>query len=213
MTHTLNATARTERGKQLNALRKAGTLPAVLYGPKEAAQPLSLSLSEFDKVFKEAGESTVIALAGLEDEKEVLVQDVSYDPVSGVPLHVDLYAIEKGKKVNVNVPIEFVGEAPVVKQGGVLTKVLHELEVEAMPKDLPHEFMVDISSLTDFESHITVADVSVPAGVTILNDAEETIVVVSEAEEEPEEPAAAVDMSAIEVEAKGKQEDAEESAE
>ena len=209
MTTTLQATTRTQRGKRLRALRAGGSIPAVLYGPKQEAIALSLVRSEFEKVFKEGGESTVITLSGLDEEKDVLVQDIAYDPVSNALVHVDLYAIEKGKKVTVNVPLEFVGEAPVVKLGGVLTKVLYELEVEAMPKDLPHQIDIDISSLTAFDSHITVGDISVPAGVTVLNDPAETIVVASEVVEEVDAPVEAVDMSAIEVEEKGKKEDEE----
>ncbi len=212
MVNTLQVTTRSERGKQLARLRAQGKVPAVMYGPKEEATPLTLSRIEFDKVFREAGESTVITLSGLGEEKDVLVQDIAHDPVTGAPLHVDFYAIEKGKKVTVHVPIEFTGEAPVVKAGGVLTKVLHELEIEAMPKDLPHEIIVDVSTLVDFDSHITVAQVQAPAGVTILNDAEEMVVVAAEAKEEAEEPVAQIDMDSIEVEAKGKKEEEGEAA-
>src|SRR3989338_10716635 len=173
MTVTLQATKRAERGRRVRAWRARGVLPAVLYGPKEVATPLSLSRLEFEKAFREAGESTVITLSGLDEDTDVMVQDIAYDPVTSVPLHVDFYAIEKGKKVMVNVPIEFIGEAPVLKLGGLLTKVLHELEVEALPKDLPHEIEVDVSSLTDFDSHISVGDISAPAGVAILNAPEE----------------------------------------
>ncbi|MBI4086368.1 50S ribosomal protein L25 [Candidatus Kaiserbacteria bacterium] len=206
MTATLQAQVRTERGKRARALRARGVLPAVLYGPKEDSAALSLSLREFEKVFKEAGESTVITLTGLDEDKDVLVQDIAYDPVTSAPLHVDLYAIEKGKKVTVNVPLEFVGEAPVVKLGGLLTKVLHELEIEAMPKDLPHQIEVDVSSISDFDSQITVAEIVAPAGVSILNDPEEVVVVAEEAKEEAEAPVEQVDMDAIEVEEKGKKE-------
>jgi len=207
MTTTLHATTRTERGRRLKKMRAGGKLPAVLYGPKDDATALTLSLLEFQKAFREAGESTVITLSGLDEDKDVLVQDIAYDPVTSAPLHVDFYAIEKGKKVTVNVPIEFIGEAPVLKLGGVLTKVLYELEVEAMPKDLPHEIIVDVSSLAEFDSHITVADVTMPAGVTILNNAEDTIVVASEVIEEVDAPVEAVDMDAIAVEEKGKKDE------
>ena len=206
MTSALHAEKRTERGKGLRALRAAGKLPAVLYGPKEAATALWLSCSEFEKVFKEAGESTVIALSGLDEDKDVLVQDIMHHPLTSAPLHVDFYAIEKGKKVMVNVPLAFIGEAPVEKIGGLLTKVLHELEIEAMPKDLPHQIEIDVSSITGFDSQITVADISVPAGVTVLNNREEVVVVAQEAKEEAEAPVEQVDMSAIEVEEKGKKE-------
>lgn len=207
MTATLHATKRTERGRRVRTLRALGTLPAVVYGPKEEATALSLSRNEFGKVFKEAGESTVITLSGLDEDKDVLVQDITYDPLTSAPVHVDLYAIEKGKKVTVHVPITFVGEAPVLNLGGVLTKVLYELEVEALPKDLPHEIVVNVSLLTDFDSHITVADIPMLSGVAVLNDPEDTVVVASEVVEEVDTPAEAVDMSAIEVEEKGKKEE------
>lgn len=212
MTITLKTEARSARGKQLAALRKEGVLPAVVYGAKHEAVALSLSLSEFERAYREAGESTVLVLSGAAEDAEVLIHEVSHDPVSSVPLHVDFYAIEKGKKVNVNVSIEFTGEAPALKLGAVLTKVLHELEVEAMPKDLPHELAVDVSGLAAIDDQITVADIAAPAGVTILNDPEEVIVVASAVEEESEESTEAVDMSAVEVEAKGKKEEEEPAA-
>lgn len=210
MTNILHATKRTELGKRLRKIRAAGMLPAVLYGPKEEATPLSLSCTEFEKIFKTAGESTVITLTGLAEDKDVLVQDILYHPVTSAPLHVDLYAIERGKKVVVHVPLEFIGEAPVIKLGGVLTKVLYELEIEAMPKDLPHEIIVDVSSLADFDSHLTVSDLLIPTGVTVLNDPADTVVVASEVIEEVDTPVEVVDMSAIEVEEKGKKETEEE---
>src|SRR3989338_7222387 len=206
MTVTLHAEKRPGRGNRVRVVRAGGVLPAVVYGPKEVATPLSLSRLEFEKAFREAGESTVITLSGLDEDTDVLVQDIAYDPVTSVPLHVDFYAIERGKKVTVNVPIAFVGEAPVLNLGGLLTKVLHELEVEAMPKDLPHEIEIDVSTITDFDSQISVGDISAPAGVAILNAPEEVVVVAEEAKEEAEVPVEQVDMSAIEVEEKGKKE-------
>ena len=211
MTHTLQAEARTARGKQLQALRAQGSLPAVVYGAKEEATPFVLSRNAFEKVLKDAGESTVIVLSGLGGDKEVLIHDVAYDPVTGTAIHADFYAIEKGKAVTVDVPITFVGQSPAVKQGAVLTKVLYALEVEAMPKDLPHEITIDVSTLVEIDDQIAVGDLPVLTGVTFTNDAEDVIVVASAVEEEVEEPVAPVDMSAIEVEAKGKKEEEGES--
>jgi large subunit ribosomal protein L25 len=208
MTFTLQATARTERGKQLAALRKAGKIPAVVYGPKEEATPLTLDRLQFEKVLKQAGESSVISLTGVGAAKEVLVHDVSFDPGFGGVIHVDFYAIEAGKEITVDVPLTFVGEAPAVKQGGTLTKVLHEIEVTCAPSALPKEIIVDVSSLVDFEAQIHVRDLSIPTGVTIGNDADEVVALVQAVAEETE-PITAIDMSAIEVEKKGKTEVAE----
>ncbi len=204
MTFTLKVSERTEKGKKLEALRANGKLPAVVYGPKHEAMTISLDSKEFAKVFNEAGESSVLVLTGVGEDVEVLVQDVAYSPVKGGVAHVDFYAIEKGKEVTVNVPLEFTGEAPAIKLGGSLTKALHEVEVTCKPGNLPHEIVVDVSSLNTFEDSILVKDLAVPAGVKIGNDAEETVAFVAEAKEEPEEPVA-LDMSAIEVEQKGKE--------
>lgn len=213
MTVTLHAEKRTARGKKLEALRKEGKLPAVIYGPKEEATALMLEKAAFDKVFKEAGESTVIVLEGLGDEKEVLVHDVAFDAAKGGAIHVDFYAIEKGKEVTVDVPLEYIGEAPAVKKGGSLTKVLHQVEVTCKPAALPQQIEVDVSALVDFETQIHVRDLNAGAGVTIENDPDEVVALVQEVEEEVEETPAEVDMDAIEVEEKGKKEDSGDSEE
>ncbi len=208
MTFTLQATTRTERGKELAALRKAGKIPAVVYGPKEEATPLTLDRLQFEKVLKQAGESSVISLTGVGAAKEVLVHDVSFDPGFGGVIHVDFYAIEAGKEITVDVPLTFIGEAPAIKQGGTLTKVLHEVEVTCAPSALPKEIMVDVSSLVDFEAQIHVRDLTIPSGVKIGNDVDEVVALVQAVAEESE-TIAAIDMSAIEVEKKGKTEVAE----
>lgn len=210
MTFTLKISERTEKGKKLQALRADGKLPAVIYGPKHEAMTITLDAKEFEKVFNEAGESSVLVLTGVGEDAEVLVQDVAYGPVKGQTVHVDFYAIEKGKEVTVNVPLEFTGEAPATKLGGSLTKALHEVEVTCKPANLPHEIVVDVSSLNTFEDSILIKDLVVPTGVTITNEAEDTVAFVAEAKEEAEEEPAALDMDAIEVEKKGKEETEEE---
>lgn len=187
--------------------RESGALPAVFYGPKEESTPISLSEKDFMKVWSEAGESSVIELAGLGEPKEALIQDVDVDPVSGKVRHADFYVIEKGKKIEVDIPLEFVGEAPAVKElGGTLVKVMYEITIEVMPKDLPHEISVDVSSLTDFEKQIHIKDLAVPSNVEILNDPEEVVALVSEVKEEVEESTESPDFANIEVEKKGKEE-------
>jgi len=203
MTFTLKVEQRTIKGKKLDSLRASGKLPAVVYGPKHNAMAISLDTKEFEKVFGQAGESSVLVLNGVGEDTEVLVQEVAYNPVKGQVTHVDFYAIEKGKEVTVSVPLEFIGEAPAVKLGGSLTKALHEIEVTCKPANLPHEVVVDVSSLNTFEDKILVKDLSLPTGVKVENDSEDTVVFVAEAKEEPEETPT-LDMSAIEVEQKGK---------
>ncbi len=209
----LQASPREARGKKLVALRKEGVLPGVMYGAKEAALPLSLSLKDFEKLFATAGESTLIVLKGLGADKEVLVHDVSHDPVSGAIIHVDFYAVEQGKTLTVDVPLEFVGEAPALKTPSTtLTKVLYEVEVECMPRSIPQHLEVDLSSLAEVGDAIYLKDIKLPSGVELVADGEDVIVIVSEVEEEVETPAEGPDMSQIDVEKKGKKEEEESEA-
>lgn len=209
MTFTLTAEPRTVQGKKLAELRNAGKLPAVMYGPKESATPITLDRVTFEKLFKQTGESSVIVIEGLGSPKEVLVHDVAFDALRGGVIHVDFYALEAGKEITVDVPLTFVGEAPALKLGGNLTKVLHEVEVTCTPNNLPKEFVVDVSVLDDFEKQIHVSDLVAPKGVVIENDGEEVIALVQAVAEE-KETEATIDMSAIEVEKKGKAEVTEE---
>lgn len=186
-------------------LREAGRVPAVFYGKKEASTPISLKKTDFMKVWKEAGESSVVTLETPEGSKESLIHEVDLDPVSGTPRHADFYVFEKGHKVEVALPVEFAGVSPAVKDlGGTLVKVLHELKIEAMPKDLPHNIIVDISFLKEFGDQILANQIELPKGVELKEKPEEVIVTVSAPREEKEEEAAPIDLSAIEVEKKGK---------
>jgi large subunit ribosomal protein L25 len=204
MTVTLEVAKRTTSA---DAVRKAGNIPAVVYGPKQEPVSIFINKGVFEKTLKSAGESTVINLTGLGEEMEVLIHDVAFNPAKGGVEHADFYAIEKGKEITVDVPLHFIGEAPAVKSGGVLTKVLHELEVTCKPSALPQHIDVDVSSLDNFEKQIHVRDLVLPSGVTVENDADDVVALVQQVEEEAETPATAVDMSAIEVEAKGKKEE------
>jgi large subunit ribosomal protein L25 len=208
MTIQLTAENRTVFGNKLTEARAEGKLPVVVYGPKETTGSYFVDAKDFKKVFKEAGESSVVALATPEGTKDTLIKEVAVHPVSGEPLHVDFYAVEKGKKVEVAIPLVFVGEAPAEKDlGGTLVKVAHEIEVEAMPKDLPHEIEVDVASLVDFEARILVKDLKLPSGVIAVTDGEEVVALVGAAGEEVAESDEAGDLASIEVEKKGKQDE------
>lgn len=182
-------------------------MPAVFYGPKQESTSITLDAKEFGKVWKKAGESSVIILkdtAGA--EYETLIHEVDIHPLSGEPRHADFYVIEKGKKVEVSVQLTFSGVSPAVKdKGGILVKVHREIEIEAAPRDLPHDLIVDISKLVELTDVIKAKDLSLPKGVELKINPEEVVASISEAKEEVEEVPAAIDMSAIEVEAKGKE--------
>lgn len=195
-------------GCSLYKIRNEGLMPAVFYGKKEKSTPISVSLVDFLKVWKQAGESSIVVLKGENGDVEVLIQEVDLDPITEKPRHADFYVFEKGHKIKVDVPLEFTGTSPAVKDlGGILIRVLHKLKIEAMPKDLPSKIEVDISPLVNFESQIVAGGLVLPSGVALIEDPTEVIALVSEPKEEKEEEAAPVDLSAIEVEKKGKKEE------
>ncbi|HYC83519.1 MAG TPA: 50S ribosomal protein L25 [Candidatus Paceibacterota bacterium] len=209
----LQAEKRESFGKELAEARAAGKLPVVMYGRKEQAAPFFVDAKIFKKVLNEAGESSIVSLSTPEGDKDILIKQIDYHPVSGQPIHADLYAVEKGKPVRVALEIEFVGEAPAEKLGGSVVKVLHEVEIEALPKDLPSGLTVDLASLTNLDSQILVKDLKFQAGVTVITGEDEVIAAVAAGGEEVAEEPAAVDLSAIEVEKKGKKEEEESAAE
>ncbi len=189
-------------------IRETGQIPAVFYGKKEASTPISIPKIDFLKVWKEAGESSVVTLETPEGNKESLIQDVDLDPITGIPRHADFYVFEKGHKVEVELPLEFTGVSPAVKDsGGMLVKVLHEMKVEAMPKDLPHDIKIDISALVNFGDQVLAKDIKLPTGLELKENPEEVVALVSAPREEKEEEVAPIDLSAIEVEKKGKEEE------
>lgn len=171
----LRAKARNIFGKKLNSVRKRGELPAILYGQGVSNLPLFVNRSEFKKVWEKAGETTLIRLF-LEDEKDphnVLIHDVALDPVNAEFYHIDFYQVRLDQKIMARVPLVWVGDSPaVIDEGGVLVKALQELEVRALPQDLPHEIVADISSLKTFEDVIFVKDVRVPNGVEVIENPE-----------------------------------------
>ncbi len=201
---TINIEKR-DKTHKLEALRKAGKLPAVYYGRIEKSTPVAVSAAEFLKVWKKAGESSIVELKGLDDAHQALIKDVDVHPVTGVPRHADFYVVEKNKKLEVKVPLNFVGVSTAVKDlAGILVKVLHEIEIEALPKDLPHSIDVDIALLATLESQIAAKDIKLPAGVELKVSPEEVVALIAVAKEEVVEEAAPIDMAAIEVEKKGK---------
>jgi large subunit ribosomal protein L25 len=192
------------------SLRREGFLPGVVYGRSEPSTPVTINRKEFEKVFRQAGESSVITLTGLGDGKDALIHEVTVHAVSGVPLHADFYAIQKGQTVTVSVPLEFEGVSPAVKDlGGILVKVIYEIEMELLPKDLPHAITVDISKLATLDDQIKVKDLALPPSAVLTIDTDEVVAMISVAQEETEE-AAPMDLSQIETSVeRGKKEEEE----
>ena len=201
MTVTLAIQPRTKKDKKTVTL-----IPAVVYGAKFESTAVTVNKKDFEKTFKEAGESTIIELEGLESPIEVLVKDVDFSPLKGGISHVDFYVVEKGQDITANVPLHFEGEAPIEKAGAVLNKVLHEVTVTCKSKDLPSHLDVNLETLVTIEDRITVADIKCPPKVKIEQDPQDTVVLSEEIVEQSEETVSEVDIADIEVEKKGKDE-------
>jgi len=197
MTISLQAQNREIPSKALQTIRKQGKIPAELYGNNQANKHLFLGSVSFDKVFKKAGESSFIDLAIDEAEAiKVLVQNVQRDPVTDNIIHVDFYQVDMTKPFTLNIPLEFIGEANAVKGlEGTLNKNLEEVEISCLPSDLISHIDVDITVLETFEDIIRVKDLKVPSTITIKNDPEEQVAMVSQkkVQEEIVKEAAAVE--------------------
>lgn len=192
----------------VDTLRKTGEIPAVFYGAGKTTTSISISIIDFKKIWREAGESSTVKISMGDNNIDVLIHEVQVHPVTEEPIHVDFLVIDMNKKIKVNVPLEFIGISNAVKNGlGNLVKVLHEVEVEALPKDLPHNLEVDISKLETVEDQVFVSDIKLPTGVVIIENEHDVVASIVLQVEEKEEIVPPVDLSAIEVEKKGKKEE------
>lgn len=177
---------RTELKKQVAVLRAEGFIPAVVYGGKEN-RTIKIPASAFQKVFAQAGESSIIDLTI--DEKTsipVLVYDVQKHPTTTEVIHIDFFEVDMNKTITANIPLVFTGIAPALKLGGTLLESLDEVAVTCLPKDLPHDITVDLSVLKTFEDSIHVSDLQIPAGVTVTTPGQVLVAKVVEKLEEVE---------------------------
>ncbi|HPX52454.1 MAG TPA: 50S ribosomal protein L25 [Candidatus Paceibacterota bacterium] len=190
---------------------KEGMLKGVYYGAKEKAQAIFVDAVEFEKTYRETGKSSVVNLEGEGKKLQAIVQEVAYEPIQYIPNHVDFYIVEKGVKINANIPLEFVGVSEAVKTlGGQLVKVVHELEVEAEAIDLPRSLEVDISLLENLDSVIQAGDIKLPKGVNLYKtESDEIVASIALAVEEDLSAPVSGDISEVEVEEKGKKEESE----
>lgn len=201
----IEAQARTALGKQNIKLRKQGMLPAVLYGSGKQSEHLQVSAKEFDKVYRTAGENTLVNLKiDGKTEKKVLIHDVAKHYMKDEAIHVDFYEVDLTKKTHAKVSLEFVGVAPAVKElGGILLRVQSEVEVEALPADLPHKIEINIGLLATFENSIRLGDIKFSDKVKILGHADDVIVSVQAPRTEEElatleQPTAEAEKAAVE---------------
>lgn len=175
-------------GKRTKNLRAKGWLPVELYGHNIPNAHLSVPLLDFKKVFKEAGESAVINLIVEGQRRPVLIYDYQINPLTQEFQSVDFYEVRMDEKITAPAPIKFIGEAPAVKEKrGVLIKAMDEVEVEALPANLPHELIVNLAPLTEIGQSIFVKDIETKGDFKILVDLETVVATISEVQAEEEE--------------------------
>jgi large subunit ribosomal protein L25 len=169
-------------------IRRAGDLPAVVYGFGIDNSSLTMNRKSFWKTYLAAGGNTLVDLV-IDDKKpvKVLIQDTQLDPVSDEPIHADFFAVNLKETVQTEIPLSFIGESPaVVDLEGTLVTNKTEVEVKALPTDLISEIEVDISMLKTFEDLIRVSDLKVPSTIEILDDPEDVVALVNEPKSEEE---------------------------
>lgn len=203
--HQIKADLRTVLGRKVRKLRKEGFIPATVYGHKFDSLSIQFKALELEKFYDEVGESGLVELMIGEDNKlPILFRNPQYSAVEGNLIHIDCYKVNLKEKITASVPIEFIGESMAVKEGNVLVEVTTEVEVEALPTDLPEKFEVDISVLNAVDDMITVADLEVDEKVEMVTDLEQVIVKIEaqraeeEIIEEPVEGAEPVEVPATE---------------
>lgn len=219
---SLKVQPRTVTGKKTKSLRKQDLIPGVVYGHGFKSQSIQVPYLEFEKVYKAAGESSLIDLE-IKKEKPIksLIYDIQYHPLTDKIIHVDFYKIKAGEKITVEVDIKLIGVSPAVKAlGGILVSNLSKVEIECLPEDLIHEIEVDISDLIAFADAIRVSNLDVPKSVKILQDPDDVVVHVEElkqveevAEEVPAEAPEEVEEVSKEEEKKEEEVDKKEQAE
>lgn len=183
----LEAQLRTVLGGKVKALRNSGFMPAVLYGKGQEAINLQVPVKDFHKVLKEAGESTLVYVHVGKETYPTIIHDMAKHPVKDHVIHADFYKVSLTEKIKTKVPVIFVGESPAVKDlAAIFVRNINELEVEALPQNLPHEISVDISVLKNFGDQITVKDIDLGSDVKIEAEADAVLATVQEPKSQEE---------------------------
>jgi len=160
-------------GRKVHRIRKQGMIPANIFGKNIDSMAISVALKEFDTVYKKVGETQIINLDG----KPVLVSNLQVDPISGDYLHIDFRQVDLKEKIEAKIPVEVEGESPAEKQNlGTVVQQIHEVEVEALPDQLPEKIVVDASILVEVDQAIYVKDLKVSKDVEIKTDMESIVV-------------------------------------
>ena len=176
----LNVQSRNVFGKKTRTLRRAGFVPAEIYGHGAENLHVSVPLKEFSTLYRTAGSHTVISLTTEQGAIPAVIAEVARNPLTDEILAVDFHAVKKGEKVHAKVPVTFVGAAPAVKAGFIIVEVVHELEIEALPEHLLHTIEVPLEKLEKPGDSIAVKDLSIPSTVKLHVPSDTTLATVRE---------------------------------
>lgn len=177
----LSVNKRTVLGKQVKKLRREGLLPGNIYGKDVKSQSVEVAFKEFEKLYKEVGETGLIDVEVEGKLVPTLIHNVQLDHITHQPLHADFYQVNLKEKVKTMVPIEVVSEAKAVTEKlGLLMQQLGEIEVEALPEDLPENIQVNVENLANVGDQILVSDIKAPKGVEVLTDPNQVVIKISE---------------------------------
>ncbi len=195
--YILKADKRTVLGSKVKQLRRTGIVPANLFGKTIESQAIQVNAVDFNRVYKEAGETSLIwvKVEGEDKERPTLVTSVAFSPMTGDKMHVDFHQVNLKEKVTANVPVEIIGESELISSNmAVLSQSLNEIEIEALPTEIPESIVFDISSLKEIGDHLLVSDAKVGAEVEIKTDPEQMVVSLQEPQKE-EEPLVTEEVS------------------
>ena len=189
----LKAEIRKTEGRKVKTLRSEGILPGNIYGKKIKSQSVKVVLKDFEKIYKEIGETGLLTLQLGKDEKPVLIHNLQLNPVTDIPVHVDFLQVDLKEKVEADIPVELTGESPAEKQAiGTVVQYINEITVEALPTDLPEEFQIDTSELKEVDQSILVKDLKYDKSkVEVKDDLEAIVAKVEPPQKEEVEPAPA----------------------
>lgn len=184
---TLTTELREVKKRGAQALRSLNKIPANIFGHGTKPTAITVDYKQFEKVYAKAGGSAIITLKLGTEDRNVLISDISLDPVTDRFLHVDFHQIRMDEKITAEIEVKIAGSAPAVKeQGGILISNIDKIEIECLPGDLIHDITVDVSTLKNLRDTIHVGDIAFPAGIEVKTPAEEVVVLIEEPRSEAE---------------------------
>ena len=182
----LSASARNRIGKKVKFLRREGKLPAILYGKSmDNPIPVTMDNAETSKIMRQISSSTLVTIDVDGEEHMTLVRDFQVDPIYGTLQHVDFLVVSMSEKVSTMITVQVEGVAPIIEaEGGLLVTGMEQIEIQALPQDLPGHLSIDVSGLVAFGDTLYVRDVHLPSGVELLTDPDELLIVATAPQDE-----------------------------